>query len=109
MLVVRRGKVGLFFSSADGSTRLPYRTVGPGCVLGLPALFSGMPFSLTAEALDECELSFVQKETALQLMRDRPDLCLQAASQLASEVTALGRWLAIHDVSAQAPCEGLPS
>lgn len=68
-----------------------------------------MPFSLTAEALDECELSFVQKEKALQLMRDRPDLCLHAASQLADEVTALGQWLAIHDVSAQAPCEGLPS
>src|SRR5271169_1648255 len=83
VLVLRRGKVELFLPSADGSTRLPYRTVGPGHVLGLPALFSGKPFSLTAEALEECELSFVQREAALQLMRDRLDLCVQAANQLA--------------------------
>jgi len=92
VLVLRSGKAELFVSSADGSTRLPYRTVGPGYVLGLPALFSGKPFSLTAEALEECEISFVQREAALQLMRERPDLCLQAASQLASEVTTLRKW-----------------
>jgi len=92
VLVLRSGRVGLFVSSADGSTRLLYRTVGPGYVLGLPALFSGKPFSLTAQALEECEFSFVKRETALQLMRDRLDLCFQALSQLASEVTTLGQW-----------------
>ena len=92
VLVLRSGKVGLFASSADGSTRLPYRTVGPGYVLGLPALFSGKPFSLSAEALEECEISFVQREAGLQLMRERLDLCLQAASQLAGEVTTLRKW-----------------
>jgi len=91
VLVLRSGKVGLFVS-ADGSTRLPYRTVGPGYVLGLPALFSGKPFSLTAEALEACTFSFVKREAALQLMRDRLDLCLQAASQLASEITTLRKW-----------------
>jgi len=96
--VLRSGKVALFVSSADGRTRLPYRTVGPGYVLGLPALFSGKPFSLTAEALEEFEYSFVQRETALQLMRDRLDLCLQAASQLAGEVTTLREW---QEASAQ--------
>jgi CRP-like cAMP-binding protein len=98
VLVLRRGTVELFLSSADGSTRLPYRTVGPGYVLGLPALFSGKPFSLSAEALEECEFSLVPREAALQLMRDRLDLCLQAASQLASEVTTLSK---LQDVSAQ--------
>ena len=92
VLVLRSGKVELFVSSADGSTRLPYRTVAPGYVLGLPALFSGKPFSLTAEALEECEISFVQREAGLQLMRERLDLCLQAASQLAGEVTTLRKW-----------------
>lgn len=90
VLVLRSGRVGLFVSSADGSTRLPYRTVGPGCELGLPALFSGKTFGLTAEALEECEFSLVPREAALKLMRDRLYLCLQAASQMASEITALG-------------------
>jgi len=94
VLVLRRGRVGLFLSSADGSTRLSFRTVGPGYVLGLPALFSGKPFSLTAEALEECEFSFVQRETALQLMSERLDLCLQALSQLADEITTLRKWQA---------------
>jgi len=92
VLVLRRGRVGLFVSSADRSTRLPFRTVGPGYVLGLPALFSGKPFSLTAEALEECEFGFVQRETALQLMRDRLDVCFQAASQMADEITNLRKW-----------------
>ncbi|MFZ3212055.1 MAG: cyclic nucleotide-binding domain-containing protein [Terriglobales bacterium] len=92
VLVLRRGNVELYVSTEDRRTRLPYRTVGPGSVLGLPALFSGEPFSLTAEALEECEFSFVQRETALQLMRDRLDLCLQAVIQMASEITALGQW-----------------
>jgi len=92
VLVLRTGKVGLFLSSADGSTRLPYRTVGPGYVLGLPALFSGKQFGLTAEVLEECQLSFVPREAALQLMRERLDLCLQALSQLASEITTLRKW-----------------
>jgi CRP-like cAMP-binding protein len=92
VLVLRRGRVGLFVASADGSTRLPFRTVGPGYVLGLPALFSGKPFSLTAEALDECEFVFVRRETALQLMRDRPDMCFQAASQMADEVATVRKW-----------------
>ena len=63
-------------------------------VLGLPALFLGKPFGLTAEALEECEFGLVQRETALQLLRDRLDLCVQAASQLADEVTALRKWQA---------------
>ena len=92
VLVLHRGRVGLFVSSAAGSTRRPLRTVGPEYVIGLPALFSGKSFSLSAEALEECEISFVQREAGLQLMRERLDLCLQAASQLAGEVTTLRKW-----------------
>jgi CRP-like cAMP-binding protein len=102
VLVLRRGNVELYVSTEDGCTRLPYRTVGPRYVLGLPALFSGKPFSLTAEALEECEFSFVERETALQLMRDRLDLCLQAASQMASEITDF-RAMAVACVCGQPP------
>jgi len=94
VLVVRRGKVRLSASSHDGRSRLTYRTVGPGYVLGLPALFSGQPYSLTAEALEECAFGFVEREKALQLVRQRLDLCLQAADLLAREVRALREWQA---------------
>lgn len=96
VLVVRRGQVRLSACSHDGHARLPYRTIGPGYVLGLPALFSGQPYSLTAEALEECVFGFVDRERALELVRQRHDLCFQAADLLAREVRELREWQALH-------------
>jgi CRP-like cAMP-binding protein len=96
VLVVRQGKVRLSAWLHDNDERLPYRTVGPGYVLGLPALFSGQPYSLTAEALEACVLGLVDRETALELVRQRQDLCFQAADLLAREVRNLREWQALH-------------
>jgi len=96
VLVVRQGKVRLSAVSHDSDPRLPYRTVGPGYVLGLPALFSGQPYSLTAEAVGECVCGFVDRERALELVRKRLDLCFQAADLLAREIRSLREWQATH-------------
>jgi CRP-like cAMP-binding protein len=102
VLVVRRGKVRLSACYHDSDERLSYRTVGPGYVLGLPALFSGQPYSLTAEALEECDFGLVERERALDLVRQRLDLCLQAADLLAREVRSLREWQALHMIKANA-------
>ena len=94
VLVLRQGKVRLSAASQGGDTHLSYRVVGPGYVLGLPALFSGQPYSLTAEALEECAFGFVDRERALELIRNRLDLCFQAADLLAQEVRSLREWQA---------------
>ena len=94
VLVLRQGKVRLSAASHGNDTRLAYRVVGPGYVLGLPALFSGQPYSLTAEALEECIFGFVDRERALELIRRRLDLCFQAADLLAQEVRSLREWQA---------------
>ena len=96
VLVVRQGKVRLFPLAHDSDPRLPYRTVGPGYVLGLPALFSGHPYSLTAEAVEECVCGFVDRERALELVHKRLDLCFQAADLLAREIRSLREWQATH-------------
>ena len=96
VLVLRQGKVRLSAASHDGSAHLPYRIVGPGYVLGLPALFSGQPYSLTAEAVEECVFGFVDRKRALELVRQRLDLCFQAADLLAREVKELREWQASH-------------
>ena len=93
ILVLRQGRVRLSASSRHGDT-LSYRTVGPGYVLGLPALFSGRPYSLTAEALEGCIFGFVDRERALQLIRESLDLCSQAAELLANELRELREWQA---------------
>jgi len=96
VLVMRQGKVRLSALSHDSDPRLPYRTVGPGYVLGLPALFSGQPYSLTAEAVEECVCGFVNREQALALVHKRLDLCFQAADLLAREIRSLREWQATH-------------
>ena len=96
VLVLRQGKVRLSAASREDDTRLPYRVVGPGYVLGLPALFSGQPYSLTAEALEECNFGFVDRDRALELISKRLDLCFQAADLLAQEVRSLREWQASH-------------
>ena len=62
---------------------------------GLPALFSGEPYSLTAEALEDCNFGFVDRERAWQLVRGRLDLCLEAINLLAHEVRQLREWQAV--------------
>ena len=94
VLVLRRGAVRLFAAGHEHDTRASHRTVGPGYVLGLPALFSGEPYSLTAEAAEECVCGFVERGLALHLLRKRLDLCLQAANLLACEVRELRAWQA---------------
>ena len=96
VLVLRQGKVRLSAASHSDDSRLPYRVVGSGYVLGLPALFSGQPYSLTAEALEECAFGFVDRERALELVRKRLDLCFQAADLLARDVRELRTWQASH-------------
>jgi len=96
VLVMRQGKVRLSALPHHSDPKLPYRTVGPGYVLGLPALFSGQPYSLTAEAVEECVCGFVDRERALELVHKRLDLCFQAADLLAREIRSLREWQATH-------------
>ena len=95
-MVVRKGTVRLYAGSDDGRGGLPYRNVAPGYVLGLPALFSGHSYSLTAEALEDCVVGFVDRNKALELVHQRVDLCFQAADVLARELGSLREWQATH-------------
>jgi len=96
VLVVRQGKVHLFALAQDVDPALPYRTAGPGYVLGLPALFSGEPYSLTAQAVEDCVCGFVERDRALEVVHKRVDLCFQAADLLAREIRSLREWQVAH-------------
>jgi CRP-like cAMP-binding protein len=96
VLVIRQGRVRLSALAQDTDPIIPYKTAGPGYVLGLPALFSGQPYSLTAEAVEDCVCGFVAREPALELIRTRIDLCLQAADLMAREIRSLREWQAAH-------------
>jgi CRP-like cAMP-binding protein len=62
------------------------RVLSAGSLLGLPATFSGRPYSLTAVSKVESDVVHVPRADFLQLMQDRPDLCREATYILGREV-----------------------
>lgn len=66
----------------------PSRLAEPGSVLGLPATLSNLPYSLTAEVLQDSKLIFVPQEDLLGLMREQHHLCFQVMRILTEELAA---------------------
>jgi CRP-like cAMP-binding protein len=68
--LIRSGQVQL---SLEGASHLyPERVVRPGAVIGLPAAFSGEPYSLTAVTKSACRLDFIPRAELLDLLRRTP-------------------------------------
>ncbi len=65
-----------------------------GSLLGLPATFTGRPYSLTAVTVVQSNIVHQPREEFLQLMRERPDLCREATDMLGCEVTFIQSALA---------------
>lgn len=82
--VVRSGKVRLQLEGAGGL--YPTRTLGPGSVVGLPATVSGEPYSLTAEAVQDCVLDFVARKDLLALLQHNTTAALQILQILSEEI-----------------------
>jgi CRP-like cAMP-binding protein len=70
------------------------RLLSAGSVLGLPATFTGHPYSLSAQAIAECDLVHVEQAVFLDLMRVRTDLCRECTEMLGREVTFIQSALA---------------
>lgn len=82
--VVKSGKVQLELQGAGGL--YPTRTLGPGAIIGLPATVSGEPYSLTAEAMQDCELEFISRKELLALLQHNPTAALQILRILSEEI-----------------------
>jgi CRP-like cAMP-binding protein len=82
--VVRSGKVRLQLEGAGGL--YPTRTLGPGSVVGLPATVSGEPYSLTAEAVQDCVLDFISRKDLLALLQHNSTAALQILQILSEEI-----------------------
>jgi len=65
-----------------------------GSLLGLPATFTGRPYSLTAVTVVRSDIVHLPRKEFLQLMRERPDLCREATDILGREVTFIQSALA---------------
>jgi CRP-like cAMP-binding protein len=64
----------------------PWRTLGPGSLLGLPATLSDAIYSLTAEVVDDADLIFLPRQRLLDLLRQQHHLCFQIMNILTEEL-----------------------
>jgi CRP-like cAMP-binding protein len=81
VFLVVSGKVSLRVTNLPNLDRV----FGPASLLGLPATFTGKPYSLTARAVGNAVAVHVTREDFLQVMQDQPDLCRQATDMLCRE------------------------
>ncbi len=81
--LIRRGTVDL---SLDDRR---HRRAGHGWILGLPATFSGEPYSLTAKTLENCEFAFIPREKVIEFVRLNPALAVHLLEILATEISAV--------------------
>jgi CRP-like cAMP-binding protein len=90
VFLVLKGKVLM------GVRNLPEldRVFAGSSLLGLPATFTGRPYSLTAVTVVESDIVHLPREEFLQLMRERPDLCREATDMLGHEATFIQSALA---------------
>ena len=72
--------------SLDQSPLYPSRAVGAGNIIGLPATFSGEPYSLTAKAECNCRLNFIPRERLLDLLQSNPEVGFQVVRILSEEI-----------------------
>jgi len=90
VFLVRKGKVRMSVKNLPSLDR----DFPVGSLLGLPATFTGRPYSLTAVTLAESEVVYMPRKQFLELMRERPELCREATDILGHEVTFIQSALA---------------
>jgi len=85
LFLIRSGRVCL---SMDGEVvAFEPRILGPGSVAGLPATVAGSPYSLTAEVIEDAELTFVAREVMLQCLQENQQLCFEVMDLLSGEIS----------------------
>jgi len=88
--LVLKGKVCL---SVKDLARLD-RILTAGCLLGVPATFTGRPYSLAAFAVTDAEVLHVERNAFLNLMTTHPEFCRETTDMLSREVSYIQAALA---------------
>jgi CRP-like cAMP-binding protein len=83
--IVHQGAATLTMNAKDGR-RIFSIPAMPGSLLGLPALISNQPYSLTAVAHEGARVSFLGRTDFFALMQADPLLSLKMLEVLAAEV-----------------------
>ena len=95
--LVLAGQVKLAFVSAAGNQKV-VEIIRPGQSFGEAVMFMQKPYVLMAQALTECRLLFIAKDTIFQEMRNAPDFCQRLIAGLALRLHGLIKDLEIYSL-----------
>ena len=87
LFILRSGEAALLMESAPGQAVM-FVTVGPGSVLGLPAVIGKQPYTLTAMAKKDSVVGFVTEREFEDVIQAEPSLYPKILKVLASEIRA---------------------
>jgi CRP-like cAMP-binding protein len=73
----------------EQGSELVCRTAGPGSVLGLPSALCAAPYQFDVEALEPVDVIFLQTDSVNEILRQRPELCMQVMTMMCEELNAL--------------------
>jgi len=86
LFLILNGRVRLILEPSIAA--FPDRVLGPGCVLGLPSVMAGEPYSLTAEVVEDAELAEVTQQKLTECLRHGPELCFEIMEMLSREISS---------------------
>ena len=87
--VVRTGLVRLSILQANSGKEIFQRLLGPGCVVGLPAVLCSQPYNFTATCQSECSLEFVEASLFQEFLRTQPLLCMEVVRLMGQELSEM--------------------
>lgn len=85
--ILRSGRVKLTKSSRTGRQQI-IKLVKPADIIGEDAVFGNIPYAFTAEAMEDSEICFVNKDDFFRYLKERPDIALKVMSILSGELRA---------------------
>ena len=87
LYILKSGRASLVMADESGAEVMQL-IIGPGSILGVPAVVTKEPYTLSAKALVGSEVGFVELSDFEDLMRTQPALFPLVLAVLASEVRA---------------------
>ncbi len=84
VFVICIGQVKISSTSRDGKTMI-LKIAGPGDVLGLSAVLANVPYEVTSEAIEPCQVKTIRKQEFVDFLGKHGIASMHAAQSLSSE------------------------
>jgi CRP-like cAMP-binding protein len=87
--IVRSGTVRLSIVVEHKGKEIFQRLLGPGCVVGLPAVLCSQPYTFSARCQSDCTFGFIEAPALQEFLRTQPLLCLEVVRLMGQELAEM--------------------